>query len=589
MESGDYLDVFAAGLRFDLAAILYFHLPLIGLYLLGKIFVKKRWFYQLYDWMFIGLNMALLTLALVDVAYFRFTLRRSTNDLFDILGDTREMFGIYALEYWWLILLGVLMAYFFVYAYRRIMRMTWYWPSKVSVSLLGLVFYGLLFLQISGLGKVPLTPASAPLFTKPNHVTLATNTPFTMLFSYIKERQPLEQKSYFGSSELKQQYNIYQQFESDTFQPLNVMIIMLESFTYTLIDPDNPHRAKTPFLDSLRQKSLVFTNAHANSTSSTHAVNSVVGSIPPFLNKPYAGSGYAGNFIYGIGDILKDKGYQFTAFFQGCDENSYGLKKTVALYGIDRAYNRADFGNERFHDGGWGVYDEAFFQYTADVLHEAKHPFFTVLFNVTSHWPYRVPEDFAQQFPPDELPMNKGITYVDFALQQLFEQLKKEDWYAQTLFVLVGDHVGETLPYQKRTAANTHKIPLIFYHPNSQLKGKDKRVVQQIDIVPSILDYLAYDAPFTSFGTSVLDTIQPRYWYTRYGDLFCIRDTNYFLQYDEQQEKALNLYAYKTDSLLQYNLLDSLPDDAHRLTRQLQAVVQTYHGVLIGNRLVEER
>ncbi len=587
IKGAEYWDIFAAGLRFDTATILYFYFPLVCFYFLAKIWVRQRWFYEAYDLAFITLSLILLTLSLTDVAYFRFTLRRSTNDLFDILGDTRDMFGIYAGEYWWLILVGLLLAAFFVYAYRRIMRMTWYWTGKAWASIAGLALYLMLFSWVSGRLSTPLTPASAPLYVPPNHVTLVTNTPFTILFSFVRERQPLEQKKYFQPDELKEKYSIYHQFEHGTFQPLNVMVIMLESFTYTLIDPKNPKRAKTPFLDSLRKKSLTFTNAHANGTSSAYGVNSVVGSIPPFIYKPYAGSGYSSNFIHGIGDILKDEGYQFRAFFQGCDEDSYGLKKTVALYGMDKAYNRADFGDKRFHDGGWGVFDEPFFQYSADVINESEKPFFTVLFNVTSHWPYRVPDSFAQQFPADELPMNKGISYVDYALEQFFKKIEQTDWYENTLFVLVADHVGAKIPYQQRTAANTHEIPLIFYHPGGQLMGKEDKVVQQVDIVPSVLDYLGYNKSFTSFGTSVFDTIQPRYWFTRFGDLYCIRDDNYFLQYDEKQEIALDMYAYKTDSLLQNDLIDSLPDDTERLTQQLRAVIQTHNMALMENKLIE--
>ena len=51
-----------------------------------------------------------------------------------------------------------------------------------------------------------------------------------------------------------------------------------------------------------------------------------------------------------------------------------------------------------------------------------------------------------------------------------------------------------------------YSIPIIFFHPNdTSLQGKSEIVAQQIDILPSIMDYINFDMPFLCYGNSLLD------------------------------------------------------------------------------------
>src|SRR5205814_9297904 len=81
-----------------------------------------------------------------------------------------------------------------------------------------------------------------------------------------------------------------------------------------------------------------------------------------------------------------------------------------------------------------------------------------------------------------------------------------QSWFDSTLFVITADHtaLSEYPFYQGKVGM--YSIPVIFYQHHSALKGISAITTQQIDIQPSILDYLHFDEPFFSFGESVFDS-----------------------------------------------------------------------------------
>ena len=52
-----------------------------------------------------------------------------------------------------------------------------------------------------------------------------------------------------------------------------------------------------------------------------------------------------------------------------------------------------------------------------------------------------------------------------------------------------------------KTSIGDFSVPILFYHPgNPELKGMDSFVVQQMDIMPSILHYLNFDGSYRVSG-----------------------------------------------------------------------------------------
>ena len=224
-----------------------------------------------------------------------------------------------------------------------------------------------------------------------------------------------------------------------------------------------------------------------------------------------------------------------------------------------------------------------FFQFTAKEVDKYPQPFTALLFSLSSHHPYHVEQFFEEKYP-EEKPILRAIRYTDFALQQFFETAKKMDWYDNTLFIITADHIGKRAIKKYGTAAGMYQIPLFFYKPNSDLKGKNSRIIQQTDILPTVLDYLNFDQPFVSFGASAFDTLADRNAYMYSGGFYQIMNDSLLLSFD--QKNTIGVYNYKKDVFLKDDLNDKKQPVNILLENKIKAVVQAHHRAMINNQLV---
>lgn len=102
--------------------------------------------------------------------------------------------------------------------------------------------------------------------------------------------------------------------------------------------------------------------------------------------------------------------------------------------GIDNYIGQNEYvGNKADFDGSWGIYDEPYLQYIANYLDTVKSPFFAGIFTLSSHHPYKIPNEYSGKFPKGNIPILESIGYADYALQQFFDRISKSDWYKNTL------------------------------------------------------------------------------------------------------------------------------------------------------------
>jgi hypothetical protein len=62
---------------------------------------------------------------------------------------------------------------------------------------------------------------------------------------------------------------------------------------------------------------------------------------------------------------------------------------------------------------------------------------------VSNHRPYTYPEGKID-IPPTSKSRNGGVKYTDYALKKFFEMAAKQDWYKNTVFVIVADHCASS-------------------------------------------------------------------------------------------------------------------------------------------------
>jgi phosphoglycerol transferase MdoB-like AlkP superfamily enzyme len=285
--------------------------------------------------------------------------------------------------------------------------------------------------------------------------------------------------------------------------PQNIVIIILESFGSEYVGPHNG-KTYTPFLDSLMARSLVFPNAYANGRRSIEGIAAVLGGIPTLMSEPFISSHFAANYFLGLGTLLAPQKYA-TSFFHGGHNGTMYFDAFMKSAGIDKYYGFVEYNNPADDDGDWGIWDEPFLQYMLTRVNQMPQPFMTAVFTLSSHHPFKVPPQYEGQFPEGPLEILKTVSYTDMALQKFFAAAKKQPWFKNTLFVVTADHTSKHYLSEYKNEPGNYRVPLFFYHPTYKFPQVDRNMVaQQIDIVPSILDFLDIRHKGTNYlGSSV--------------------------------------------------------------------------------------
>jgi phosphoglycerol transferase MdoB-like AlkP superfamily enzyme len=347
-------------------------------------------------------------------------------------------------------------------------------------------------------------------------------------------------------------------------------------------DIKNPvYQGFTPFLDSLIGQSLAF-KGFANGKQTIEGVPSVLTGLPNLMLGDFITSHFGSNKINSLASLLSQRGYS-TSFFHGGKNGTMGFDDFTKAAGFASYYGLKEYNNEADFDGKWGIWDEKFLQFTAKKLNTFKQPFFASIFTLSSHHPYSIPPQYKGLFRKGNLPIQQAVMYSDFAIRKFFKTASKMPWYKNTLFVISADHTSEAWLPQYRNRVGEFQIPILFFKPGSDLKGIKDKVVQQTDILPSVLDYLHYKGKFVAFGHSVFDSTASRFNVTFLNDSYQIIRGDYAMQSDGKSIRAL--YNYKNDPLLKLNLMQKEPIKSKEMETFLKAVIQQYNNRMINNKL----
>ena len=98
------LSLFFYGLRFDLVSITYLYLPLIFLHIIPFPFRSKKWYDLVLTITFYLLTLIVTAVNIIDVAYFDFTLKRTTSDFFSMVSTGSDFFTLlphYIIDFWY--------------------------------------------------------------------------------------------------------------------------------------------------------------------------------------------------------------------------------------------------------------------------------------------------------------------------------------------------------------------------------------------------------------------------------------------------------------------------------------------------------
>lgn len=550
-------------LKFDTASVVYADGAFILLSLLPLHVREKRWYQRIQFWYYVVVNAVLvIALNLADAVYFRYTLKRITADeiFFADNSNSAQLIGKFMLENWWMVLLAAVLTTLLVIGYRR--------RTPIWSPLKGWVYYvantGILFAAAGlciagargGMTRMtrPITLSNAALYTPDNtKANLILSNPFCLLRT-IGSSGDTKVVRYFTDEEAARLFTPIHRPAESVRAPLagrNVVVFIMESMSadhsgHLMPDAYTNMEIKgfTPFLDSLMREGYCFRQMFANGTRSIQAMPSILGSIPSFKT-PFVLMPQSLGESRQLPAVLRGMGYA-TAFFCGSERGSMGFGAYARSAGIDRLFSREDYeerhGKGEF-DGYWGIWDEPFLQYAGEEFGALPEPFFAALFTISSHHPFYVPERYADSLPEGYTKIHKSVAYDDMAFRRFFERYRNEEWFRRTLFVFVADHVSsEKFAPESRSYPGNYHIIGFLYTPDGALRGETDEVVQQLDLMPTVLGLVSGGGtgPYFAFGRDLFNEPERPAWSVSYDDRFHALTHERIVRFDEREAATVD-------------------------------------------------
>ena len=584
---------FIEGLRFDLSATATFLVPAVLVGLVLKPVISKRALNSLIFISFFIFLIPALALNFIDIEMINFVGRRfSWSTLFifrEVGGKGTGYFKDYgAMIIFVLLVLGLV---------------TWlikYWIFTVSEqgpeeksNLKKHYAWGFLFsigMVISVRGGLQLKPLSfthAQIFASSWLNNLVMNSSFSVIKS--AKQGPLTEWHFFENENQRLGFlngsllgpSLIEGLRPSS--PQNVVIIILESFSLEYMGKINGDQGYTPFLDSLAEKSLFFSRAVANGRRSIEGVPAVLTGIPTLMDEPFITSAFAGDKIIKLPEILKSKGYH-TSFFHGGQNGTMYFDSFTQGLGIENYFGAREYPRAEDYDGTWGIYDGPFFLFFAEKLTLFPQPFFSAIFSLSSHQPYKIPDQLRHQFLDGPLPILKAVAYADDSLKKFFEKAAQQSWYHNTLFVITADHTQMSYRKDFKNDISRYRIPILFFHPDQKWPQNldTESVVQQIDIPSSILDYLGIQtAEINPLTQSVFIPGDKTATVESDGKYFLIAK-DYFLDWSPGKTEEM----FATEDVFQARPLMEPSERKALLFNKLKAEIEFHNNGLLENRLL---
>ena len=185
--------------------------------------------------------------------------------------------------------------------------------------------------------------------------------------------------------------------------------------------------------------------------------------------------------------------------------------------------------------------------------------------------------------------MHECVQYTDHSLKQFFNKIKHEKWFKNTLFVITADHTNisgrqDVFKKKYRSSVGIFRVPIIFYDPsNLNLNQKSEKIIQHIDIMPSILSYLDYNKPFISLGNDIFNNDNG--FAINYNNGYQMIIDERLVIYNELEEEITRVFNYTNDLSLKHNIIDDINNvKITQYKNKMQSFIQTYNNRMIDNK-----
>lgn len=408
------------------------------------------------------------------------------------------------------VLIWITLFMIFFFAFRKYVNIFFpklpavkWWPLLQLIITPVLIFTGLR----GGTQLIPINESAAYFSSIPvlNHI--ATNTIWYLGHNIIQSQITGENPYTFYNSETAEKVvgSLYEDDKDSTLKVFyvntvatpNVVIIILESWSADVVDDKNV----TPSFNKLKNEGLYFDNVYSSGFRTDQGIVSILSGFPAQPNNSIIRHPEKTEKLPSLIRTFKNKGYN-TSFYYGGEIGFANMNSYFLNSGCDKLITKADFKNSSMSNK-WGAYDEFVLNKHIDGLRTEHQPFFSILLTLSTHEPFDIPvkNPFGDDTEPN---LFRGAAwYTDQCLENYFQQVKKQPWFNNTIFILLADH-GHRLPKEHAFEDPLARRMTFLMYGNllkPEMHGKTiHNIINQNDLAATLLAQL--DVPHNEFKWS---------------------------------------------------------------------------------------
>ncbi|MCO5259027.1 MAG: LTA synthase family protein [Crocinitomicaceae bacterium] len=328
--------------------------------------------------------------------------------------------------------------------------------------------------------------------------------------SKIEEYQQLFPKNYINNKypfyHIPDTTNYLESYFGKFDQKPNIVLLIVEGLNDDYIQKRD-NTVLMPYLNSLKDSSLYWSNCFTLGERSFAAVPSTTGGLP-YGTKCFTELEIYPTFLSLI-SIVKKNNYHVISY-EGQDSWYLNRDRYYANEGVDYNFDKNKYPESApkiMHGDFVLSYDDKTIYKEALRIKSKNtiYPYFDIYFTHSMHFPFKVYNEphYSATFEKlvkkctstaykNQLQANKKYylttLYADDAINYFLKAYSKRPEYKNTIFIITGDHPMNEAP--RENALKKYHVPLIIYSPQLIKTGKSNNIVSHLDIFQTMLNIL---------------------------------------------------------------------------------------------------
>lgn len=541
--------VFLYGSRMDVSSAGYLTM-IPGILLVFTTFIKPEIIGKIIKWYTFVILLAITFLGILDVVLYQSWGTRLNAQILPYLANPKGMLS--CVNFWEFLLIitfWVAIVIFFLWIFRKLIVKNLKNTEKPMwlVSPVLLILSAALMLPIRGSLKTSPLNFSSVYFSRNLFANQsAYNFFWSFNYGWMHNKMAKNPLPYFddntcltnmqGIDQLNQEeLPVY--IKSPNGKPVNVVMIILESFSNNVIGKLGGTPGVTPCFDEFCDDGILFSSFYATGSRSDKGLSSLLGSYPALMKTTnLLQEPEKMKKIVFLPEYFGNWGYDLS-FYYGGDIDFFNTSLMLIQSGVQKIISDKDFSKTISSLQRWGVPDEYLFQRMESDLRQMKKPFFSIAYTLSSHEPFDVPKFKRITESTVAGQYKNAIAYSDSCLGQFINDLKKTPLWKNTIVIITADHASLYAGNFTFEEPISYRIPMLWIGGAVDTSFICNNICMQTDLTSTLLQQLGEKQKPSWFSKNIFGSRQYAFFIGNEGWGFISPETAFYRNLESGKQR----------------------------------------------------